>query len=293
MSKETELAVISGNDMRCLENAEEVRDIMAELDDMNDLGRELMGRIKIGSGGSNAFTVMEPGAEDNDVSKTIDGVIVMSHDCNAYWARAMEDMGDDKNPDCMSADGVTGLERASGAVRGCATCPYNQFGSDPKGGNGKACKNTRRLYIVRPGDLFPMVLSLPSTSLAAFKKYRVAVALKRKKLSNTMTRISLKSAKNAGNIAYSTAAFEAVGELGMADAARMDEYAKVIGLSALKAGVVAEAYAGGGFQQVDDAVPFDEPMTAATAEGPPVSEAKVQQAHFAPVDADELPPEAR
>lgn len=35
--------------------------------------------------------------------------------------------------------------------RACATCPLSQWGSDPKGGRGKACKETRRL-IVLPAD---------------------------------------------------------------------------------------------------------------------------------------------
>lgn len=33
----------------------------------------------------------------------------------------------------------------------CATCPKNQWGSDPDGGKGKACKNTRRLALL-PAD---------------------------------------------------------------------------------------------------------------------------------------------
>lgn len=36
----------------------------------------------------------------------------------------------------------------------CRTCPKNQWKSDPKGGNGKACKNQRRLLIV-PRDTDP------------------------------------------------------------------------------------------------------------------------------------------
>lgn len=33
----------------------------------------------------------------------------------------------------------------------CATCPMNAWGSDPEGGKGKACKNTRRLALL-PAD---------------------------------------------------------------------------------------------------------------------------------------------
>ena len=36
-------------------------------------------------------------------------------------------------------------------TRDCSTCPLNEWGSDPKGGRGKACKETRRLIIL-PAD---------------------------------------------------------------------------------------------------------------------------------------------
>lgn len=35
--------------------------------------------------------------------------------------------------------------------RDCGSCPFNEWGSDPKGGRGKACKETRRL-VVLPED---------------------------------------------------------------------------------------------------------------------------------------------
>jgi hypothetical protein len=35
----------------------------------------------------------------------------------------------------------------------CKTCPNNQWGSDPEGGKGKACKNVRRLAIISATDL--------------------------------------------------------------------------------------------------------------------------------------------
>ncbi len=35
----------------------------------------------------------------------------------------------------------------------CATCPLNEWGSDPDGGKGKACKNQRRLALIDAGVL--------------------------------------------------------------------------------------------------------------------------------------------
>jgi len=53
-------------------------------------------------------------------------------------------------------------------------CPKNEWGSDPQGGKGKACKNTRRLLVV-PHDADentqPWVLSVSPTGLKHFDKY--------------------------------------------------------------------------------------------------------------------------
>jgi len=56
----------------------------------------------------------------------------------------------------------------------CADCPKNEWGSDPQGGKGKACKNTRRLLIV-PIDATektpPWIISVSPTGLKYFDKY--------------------------------------------------------------------------------------------------------------------------
>ena len=63
------------------------------------------------------------------------------------------------------------------AERKC--CPKNEWGSDPQGGKGKACKNTRRLLVV-PIDADKgtqgWVLSVSPTGLKHFDKYVNALA---------------------------------------------------------------------------------------------------------------------
>jgi hypothetical protein len=53
-------------------------------------------------------------------------------------------------------------------------CPKNEWNSDPQGGKGKACKNTRRILVV-PADATsktqPWVISASPTSLKHFDKY--------------------------------------------------------------------------------------------------------------------------
>lgn len=56
----------------------------------------------------------------------------------------------------------------------CKGCPKNEWGSDPQGGKGKACKNTRRLLIVpvkADEKTQPWVIPVSPTGLKHFDKY--------------------------------------------------------------------------------------------------------------------------
>lgn len=89
-------------------------------------------------------------------------------------ARSEEDMRPlpeseaQQHPQC----GIPGQE-------GC--CPFNEWGSDPDGGRGKACKNSRRIALL-PADVLvqgteairkvtPVMCKLPVTSLKNFSAY--------------------------------------------------------------------------------------------------------------------------
>jgi hypothetical protein len=64
---------------------------------------------------------------------------------------------------------------------GCIDCPNNEWGSDPEGGRGKACKNTRRIAVI-PADALKLgvdgikkagvvMCKLPVTSLKNFSTF--------------------------------------------------------------------------------------------------------------------------
>ncbi len=137
------------------------------------------------------------------------GVILDHHPVNAYWINKFA--GGNEHPDCSSYDGKQGIDRQTGEVRNCDTCPYNQFGSDDK---GKACKNVHRVFILREGNPVPLVLSLPPTSLKYMRDYIAKrVILKGFRCWQVVTRITLKKEKSAAGIAYSRAVFNFVGKL--------------------------------------------------------------------------------
>jgi hypothetical protein len=175
-------------------------------------------RVKIPAGGALAFELPNPEDPDDPTpSKTIEGIIVYQHSANSYWEHS-----DTNNtpPDCYSMDGVRGKGDPGGV---CADCPLNQFGSG-EGGNGKACKNMKQLYVLRSGDIIPLQLSLPPTSLKAFREYMNNLRFGGYAPSGVLTQISLKKNESNGNT-FSVAAFKRTGVLSAEIAQQSKKYA--------------------------------------------------------------------
>ena len=121
-------------------------------DDMEGL-RLSFTRIKIPGGGHLQFEIPSGNPDVPDYAPYLEGVILYSHNSNAYWPEGSE-YDDDQPPLCQSFDGKVGYGEPGGT---CADCVLNQFGSD--GNNkGKACKNMRMLYLLRSGEYMPCLL---------------------------------------------------------------------------------------------------------------------------------------
>jgi len=160
-------------------------------------------RIKIPSGGGIVFEV--PGEDgEPDTVKDFSAVIVYHHPLNCYYTTKYS--GGSNPPDCGSFDGVIGTD-SFGAKHNCKTCKYNQYGSGTEGTSAKACKNRRRIYLLREGEMFPMLLSLPTGSLKLFTKYLQSQLSKGRPSNAIVTKFSLKKATNSGGIAYSQCNF--------------------------------------------------------------------------------------
>ena len=102
-------------------------------------------------------------------------------------------------------DGKIGIEAETGEVKTCAECEFNKFGSGKNG--AKACKQKRRIYLLREGEALPTLLSLPTGSLGEFSKYVMRLLSKGKKTNAVVTKFTLKKAQNSGGINYSQAVF--------------------------------------------------------------------------------------
>ena len=174
----------------------DIATMMAEELDGLDAGFE---RIKIPSAGSTMFEVPGEDGEAESV-KEFSAVILYHHPLHSYYATKYT--GGNQPPDCASFDGVTGKGNPGGA---CRKCPLNQFGSGDNG--AKACKNRRRIYVLREGEIFPLLLSLPTGSLQEFTRYIKRLLSRGRKSNAVVTRFTLRKATNAGGIAYSQAQF--------------------------------------------------------------------------------------
>ena len=157
-------------------------------------------RIKIPAAGSTVFEIPGDDPDSPEAVKDFSAVILYHHPLYAFYRNKY--VGGSNPPDCGSYDGITGEGDPGGS---CVQCPYNQFGSGE--GGGKACKNRRRMYLLREGDVFPMMLSLPTGSLKDFTRYLMRLLSKGQKSSSVVTRFTLKKAVSASGIAHSQAQF--------------------------------------------------------------------------------------
>lgn len=197
MAKNNEIATVNSNESFLALRDFNLSDVMAE--EMNGLSASFE-RVKIPIGGGTVFEIPGDDSDDVDTVKEINAVILHHHPLNAYYATKYT--GGTNPPDCGSYDGLVGVGNPGG---NCKNCPYNVFGSGENG--AKACKNRRRLYLLREGDIFPMILSLPTGSLKGFTRYLMRILPKYKNSNAVVTRFTLKKATSGTGIAYSQAQF--------------------------------------------------------------------------------------
>lgn len=205
--KKNELALIEGfqianrYDGMDPELLAELQDELADLDEESGIACRI---IKLPSGGALAYEVQ--GEEDNDVEymKEIKGVIVFTHRMNAYWPGEYGG-GDDsaKIPVCSSMDGKSGIVTDTGEVCDCDRCHYNAYGSDGRGGKGKACKNMRRVYLVMDNDPNLYLLTVPPTSIKDVNKQLAKIIAGGTPYTGMVISFKLEKATNANGVVYS------------------------------------------------------------------------------------------
>lgn len=199
---------------------EQLREAISENFADDELTPNDLDRVRVPSGGGTAWAIPTLEGEE-DMVKLIDGVIVHYRPARAYWSQSLDESGGGSPPDCTAPDGKHGVGTPGGT---CAVCPLNQFGS-ADGGRGKACKEMRLLFLLRPDSLLPLVMVLPPTSIKPFKKYLQRLTSAAVPYSKVQTTIGLEKTKNKDNIEYAQATFKVVEKLDDASAAHVAAYA--------------------------------------------------------------------
>lgn len=192
----------------------------AELaDDMDGLQLSFQ-RAKIPGGGVLQFEMPGDDPENPDYEPTLEGVVLFNHAANSYWPAGSE-YDDNTPPQCQSVDGKMGYGDPGGI---CETCVNNRFGSDPKG-NGKACKNMRMLYLLRNGEMMPIQLSLPPTSIRPYTNFvNSAFLLRGRRVCSGLVQIGLRKVTSNG-FTYSVATFKKLRDFEGEELAQICAYA--------------------------------------------------------------------
>jgi hypothetical protein len=164
-------------------------------------------RIKVPSGGATTWSI--PTIDGEIDVKAFEGVVVAWKDQKAYWQVAFDESGGGTPPDCTSEDMIFGMGNPGGD---CATCPFNQFGSADKG-EGKACKDIRTLLIVREGDILPIVLNVPPTSIQPLKKLFLRLVGAQTKYYDVVIKFELEKTKSKSGIQYAEVKPSVVGRI--------------------------------------------------------------------------------
>ncbi len=187
-------------------------------DNLGPMGKVQFERIKMPSSGGLTFEVTDENGEP-EAAKDIVGIIVDHYPVNAYWP---DSFGSGTNPpQCSALDACTGVGDPGGL---CAKCPLNQWGSDGEG-RGKACKNLHRLYVLPVGEILPLLIAAPPTSLTNIAGYMRLLTSKAKKPHwAVLTRIKLEKASNKDGVSYSRIALSRAGNVPVEKLAELKKY---------------------------------------------------------------------
>lgn len=126
------------------------------------------------------FRLIEGGEEIRRPADEFYGVILAVEPGSGLMAKTYYEKGyqsgDSSPPDCSSSNGLTPDPWISSPVSAkCNGCPKNVFGSaqSRNGGKAKACKDSKRLWVVEPDKIDGTVyaMGVPVTSLKAMAEY--------------------------------------------------------------------------------------------------------------------------
>lgn len=185
-------------------------------------------RVRVPAGGSTYWMLATPNKPEGEPKESFTGVIVHARFGRTYWVNPLGEGGGgvaSVPPDCYSDDGKTGIGTPGGD---CEQCPFNAWGSDPKGGKGKACRQARLLFIVSPDSFLPRVLVCPAGSLKSIRNYMARLSNVGRPFWAVSTEFRLTRALNRGNQPFGQVTPKMAALLTDEQVARIKEYAETL-----------------------------------------------------------------
>jgi len=171
--------------------------------------------------------------------KELRGVVVFKQKTQGYWQK------DVKIPACSSQDGVIGQDKEC-VNHQCISCSLNQWGSGrTEAGEetrGKACKTIRRMFVVKPGEALPSVVSFPPTSAKAYDEYFSGRVQRKITDVSREVIVTLHPEKGGSGFLYAVAEFKLGDEVPMEDRIEYAKMRDAVVAAAAKAGVTEEDY---------------------------------------------------
>lgn len=216
----------------------EMMEIFQENLEGEDLGVSNFKRIKVPSAELNGWVVTMAGEERS--MRELVGVIVAIKARRSYWATdaSGDATPDGSPPDCASTDNKTpdaggwyhpaGEMGAQNPTGLCRNCPMSQRGSDPKSDQGSACREQRLLFVATHGAVFPVIVTVPRTSVKNVIGYAMDLSETGLPYNGVETSLTLGKAKNRKGQAYNTVQLQKVGELSKDERRAAQVYGKEI-----------------------------------------------------------------
>jgi hypothetical protein len=156
-------------------------------------------KIKVPSGGSTVWKVSTPDGDEHP--KELTGIIMAHRTIRLYYRTPYDQRGKKAGPpDCRSLDGFWGEGDPGGE---CHKCPFAQYGTDPKGKRGQACKEMRQLAFLREGHNLPNIVPVPPTSLKNMRQYLNRLYDYNINHAGVVTTLRLECVQNPDGIDYS------------------------------------------------------------------------------------------
>lgn len=236
MAKGSELAV--REEYPALVSIEDIREQLYENFGAAGLQPGDLPRIKIPGAGATVWTI--PSLEGEDIEKSITGIILKLQPGRVYFEGEFTGMG--QRPACTSPDAITGYgdiwpaNEAGVHCNSCATCPFAQWGSNPKTG-GMACQERANLFFLRRGERIPYVISLPITSIKPMREYSSQLFKSGKTLSRVETRLELERVQSRTGIAYAKIKPVFSKDLDAEGISQLREFMAVVGTAIAGAGI--------------------------------------------------------